>query len=64
MFLRNKIRSSKTAMVRHFHVKGGILFICYTAKKNERVMADLEEQKAKLHQAKAEYEKLTSSDVR
>jgi hypothetical protein len=26
-------------------------------------MADLEEQKAKLHQAKAEYEKIMSSDV-
>jgi len=64
MFLRNKIRSSKTATVRHFHLKEGIEFICYTAKNNERVMVDLEEQRAKLHQAKTEYEKLTSSDVR
>jgi len=34
-----------------------------TARKNESVLADLEEQKLKLHQAKAEYEKIMSSGV-
>lgn len=63
-YLRSRIKYSKHDMVWPASFSANNLFTCSpTAKKNERVVNDLEEQKERLSQIKAEYDQLQSSAV-
>jgi kinetochore protein NDC80 len=61
---QDQILESRYGTSRHNQIRDFSPYVLYCiAKKNESVIADLEEQKTRLHQTKAEYDKIMSSGV-